>query len=310
MIHALTIDVEDYHNVMDRDWLGKPSGPPTRAVVENTSRILRHLAERDIRATFFVLGEVAETYPDLIRQIDAAGHELGVHGYRHQQVFKLTPETFRREVGPARKLMQELTGQPVRGHRAPAFSITRETCWALEVLVDEGFDYDSSIFPINGRRYGWPGFPLDIHQMTLDSGRTLIEAPLSVVSVLGRRFPVCGGGYIRHFPAFLSQWALRRVQRHRPAIVYTHPYEFELDVPMPDVSGLDARRAEIVRRHHRLQMRNRPSIEGKFTDLLDRFQFAPLCEIIESSMGDGVWHRAGTSCAAAFESTAIHWPVI
>ena len=126
MIHALTIDVEDYHSVTARDWQ-KGDCRPTRVVVENTQRLLACLADHGVRATFFVLGEVAETFPELVREIAGAGHELGVHGFHHRQVFKLSPEGFRREVEPAKKLIEDITGAAVEGHRAPAFSIMPQT---------------------------------------------------------------------------------------------------------------------------------------------------------------------------------------
>lgn len=291
MIHALTIDVEDYHNVLGRDWLGR-DGPPTEAVVRNTSRLLQRLADRSVKATFFVLGEVAESFPGLIREIHAAGHELGVHGYYHRQVFKLTPDEFRREVTGAKARIEDVVGNCVQGHRAPAFSIMRETAWALDVLAEAGFQYDSSVFPIAGRRYGWPGFPLDIHRVPLRDGRSIIEAPLSTVRVLGQRFPACGGGYLRHFPDFIGQWAMRRAGADRPAIVYLHPYEIESDCATElDTSRLDPSAAQRVRRFHRLQLRCRDTVEAKLLHLLRKFSFSPLAEVIHRALG-------GDNCAS------------
>lgn len=283
MIHAMTIDVEDYHSVFGRDWLER-DGPPTEAVVRNTRRMLGWLAERDVRCTCFVLGEVAEAFPDLVREIAAGGHELGVHGYYHRQVFKLNPDSFRREVADAKALIEDIAGSPVSGHRAPAFSIMPETSWALEVLADVGFEYDSSIYPIKGSRYGWPGFPLDIHEMQLESSRRIIEAPLSTVSIFGRRFPSCGGGYLRHFPGFVTQYAIGRVARHRPAIVYLHPYEIETDSPPIDTSHLPSERQSQVIQFHNRQLRNRDTVQAKVLRLLDEFSFAPLAEIIQSQL--------------------------
>lgn len=297
-IHALTIDVEDYHNVIARDWLGR-DGPPTEAVVRNTERLLQHFADHGVRATMFVLGEVAETFPELVRRMAGAEHEIGVHGYYHRQVFKLTPESFRAEVEPARKRLQDLTGQPVAGHRAPAFSIMPTTQWALEVLADVGFEYDSSIFPIRGRRYGWPGFRPDIHRMSLPSGRTIIEAPLSTVTVLGRAMPVCGGGYLRHFPGAVTTWAMRRVGQVRPAILYTHPYEIELPLPPLDTRHLAPAAARRTRLFHWLQRHNRQTVERKIVALLKRFSFAPLGEVIRHVLArdkTGALVAPGASC--------------
>lgn len=284
MPNALTIDVEDYHSIVSRDWCGEDM-LPTRKVVENTRRLLDRFAERGVLGTFFILGEVAQAYPDLIRQIAAPGHELGVHGFYHRQVFKLDPASFRKEVADAKAIIEDISGQKVLGHRAPAFSIMPQTEWALEVLADAGFRYDSSIFPIKGRRYGWPGFRTDIHEITLPGGKRIIEAPLSTVKMLGRQWPACGGGYIRHFPKFVSRWAMRRVQRERPAILYMHPYEIETDAGPVNTSGMPRRAARGLRRMHRLQLRNRASVEDKVVSLISQFEFAPLARIIEHQLG-------------------------
>jgi polysaccharide deacetylase family protein (PEP-CTERM system associated) len=280
MINALTVDVEDYHCIVARDWLGRDA-KPTGAVVENTVRLLDLFARYQVRATFFILGEVAEAFPQLVRDIAAGGHELGVHGYYHRQIFKLTPAQFREEVSAAKALIERLSGTPVEGHRAPAFSIMPQTAWAFDALAEVGFRYDSSISPIRGRRYGWPDFPLEIHTMNLAGGRELIEAPLSTVSLFGRRVPACGGGYLRHFPAFYTDWAFGRIQRSRPVILYLHPYELESDCSPLDTSGLEAFAARRARRFHALQLRNRKSVKGKITRLLARHRFSPLREVID-----------------------------
>ena len=280
MIHALTIDVEDYRNLFARNCLGREM-PPTDAVVRNTSRLLELLANHEVRATFFILGEVAEAFPQLVRDIAEQGHELGVHGFYHRQVFNLTPDQFRKEVGNAKSLIEDMIGGRVEGHRAPAFSIVPKTRWALDVLAEVGFRYDSSIFPIKGRRYGWPGFPPDIHRVALDGGRSIIEAPLSTVSMFGRRLPACGGGYLRHFPGVFTRWAMRHMQRRRPAIVYLHPYEIELDCSRPDTSRLSITAACRARKFHWMQRRNRHTVERKVVRLLAEFQFGPLVEVID-----------------------------
>ena len=283
-MNALTVDVEDYHNVFARDRLGR-DGPPTRAVVRNTQKLLDLFAEAGVRGTFFLLGEVAECFPQLIRDIAAGNHELAVHGYHHRQVFKLSPDEFRREVADAKARIEDLIGNPVKGHRAPAFSIMPQTRWALEVLVEVGFRYDSSIFPIAGRRYGWPGFPLDIHKIPLETGRQIIEVPLSTISLLGKRLPSCGGGYLRHFPGFVTRWAMRRVAQKRPAVLYMHPYEIELDAPAIETAHLDWATARRVRWIHRLQLRNRRTVETKIARLLSEFRFAPMREVIDHALG-------------------------
>ena len=156
-LNALTIDIEDYWSIFSRDWL-HIDAEPSDAVVRNTEWFLQTLAQHNVKATFFILGEVAKKFPSIIKKIAEDGHEIGAHGFSHRQIFKLTEEEFRREVADCKKLLEDTTSGPVLGHRAPAFSIMPETKWALEVLAEEGFEYDSSIYPIAGGRYGWPGF--------------------------------------------------------------------------------------------------------------------------------------------------------
>lgn len=279
MINALSVDVEDYHNVLALDRLGVKTSP-TRAVVENTVRLMELFYRYNARATFFILGEVAETFPELIRSIVAGGHELGVHGYDHKRVFQMTPEEFRTEIGKAKAIIEDVAGIPAHGYRAPAFSIMPKTRWAFDVLADLGFRFDSSVFPIAGRRYGWPGFCPDIHEITLDSGRKIVEVPMSAVSIVGCAVPACGGGYLRHFPLTFTRWAIRRIHRKRPAVVYLHPYEIELTGKAPQTDGLGSGAARRLRRFHRLQLRNRHTVEGKIVRLLGEFQFAPLSKVI------------------------------
>jgi polysaccharide deacetylase family protein (PEP-CTERM system associated) len=242
-------------------------------------RLLGLLAKHNSQATFFVLGEVAERFPQLVKDIAMAGHEIGVHGYRHSRVFELTPDAFRQEVSAARRLLQDISGQMVRGHRAPAFSITPDTAWALDVLVEAGFSYDSSIVPFKGRRYGWPDYPLGIHRHELGNGRGLIEAPLAVIKTMGISLPVGGGGYMRHFPYALNHWALSRITQNRPFIAYMHPYEIEADSEgYPETHRrLLAGRA---RNWHRLQLRNRATVYRKYDQLLGNWTVTRLWDLI------------------------------
>ena len=285
MIHALTVDVEDYYNILGRDWLGMEAAP-TEAVVRNTSRILELFHQFEVKATFFVLGEVAETYPKLVRDIAADGHELGVHGYYHRQFFKLAPNQVHQEVGNAKKIIEDTIGMEVDGHRAPAFSIREDSQWALEMLVELGFRYDSSIHPVGGRRYGWEGFSEDIHEMMLPSGAKIIEVPMSVVRVFGKMFPACGGGYTRHFPYAYTRWAMRRIQRKRPANVYLHPYEIDTDPCSDEYARALAKADRKTRRVHAIQLRNRKTVLPKLTRLLREFRFAPIREVIASVLSD------------------------
>ena len=281
MINALTIDVEDYYSIVMRDWLGIDA-QPTEAVVRNTSHMLELLAEHGVKATFFVLGEVAEAFPKLVREIAGGGHEVGVHGYYHRQFFKLTPEQAHQEVGDAKKLIEDIIGQHVEGHRAPAFSIRPDTKWAFEVLAELGFKYDSSVYPITGKRYGWPGFPPDIHEMTLPNGATIIEAPLSTVRIFGKMIPACGGGYLRHFPYWFTRWEMRQIQRIQPAIVYVHPYDMDTERAPDDFETVIAAAPRPVKKFHTRQLWNRGSVQTKLNRLLEQFEFEPLVKLIYS----------------------------
>jgi polysaccharide deacetylase family protein (PEP-CTERM system associated) len=290
MINALTIDVEDYWSILGRDWLEYDT-TPTEAVVRCTEKVLSLIADAGHKATFFILGEVARAYPALVRQIAEAGHEVGVHGDIHRQVFKLTREEFAGEIGRGKKALEDITGMPVLGHRAPAFSVMPDTAWALEVLAELGMVYDSSVYPISGSRYGWPGFPDDIHDRPLDNGMSIIEAPLSRMTVLGKSIPSCGGGYLRHFPYWVTRWAMKQVGKRRPAIVYMHPYEVDTSAPAAPFDELLSQAPEASRNFHAAQLRNRQTVEPKLQKLFKRFAFAPLSTVIESQLDISLANR-------------------
>jgi polysaccharide deacetylase family protein (PEP-CTERM system associated) len=235
MENALTVDVEDYFQVaafsgvLSRaDWDSAES-----RVERNTHALLELFAEFDRKATFFVLGWVAERHPDLIRKIQAQGHEIASHGYSHELIYNQTPAEFRAETERARKLLQDITQGPVLGYRAASYSITRESLWALEILAEVGFEYDSSIFPIRHDRYGLPGAPTEPHRALLPSGRTLVEFPISTVRVGPLRLPVSGGGYFRLYPYAVSRMLAERKLRRsgRPFVFYLHPWEIDPDQP-------------------------------------------------------------------------------
>ncbi|MBA7472912.1 hypothetical protein ES707_08244 [subsurface metagenome] len=283
MINAFTIDVEDYWSIFSRDWLGIEA-EPSEAVVRNTEWFLETLERFNIKATFFILGEVAAKFPGLIRKISQAGHEIGSHGFSHRQIFKLTEEQFRSEVAESKKLLEDITGLAVSGHRAPAFSIMPSTKWALEVLAQESFKYDSSVYPIAGKRYGWPGFSKGICKVDLPSGRSIIEVPLSTVTVLGKTLPAAGGGYIRHFPYVVTKCSIKRIQKQRPAIVYMHPYEIDTELrPFPTGHLCSEDKKEVIKLH-RLQLRNRDTMHRKINKLLSDFDFAPLKKVISETL--------------------------
>ena len=283
MLNVLTIDVEDYWSVFSRDWLGLDS-KPSNAVVKNTEWFLETLKQFNVKATFFILGEVAVKFPALVRKIAQSGHEIGSHGISHKQIFKLTREQFRCEMADSKKLLEDIVSSPVSGYRAPAFSVIPETKWALDVLAQEGFKYDSSIFPIAGKRYGWPGFSRDICKIGLPTGCTIIEVPLSTVTVFGKTLPAAGGGYIRHFPYAFTKWAMRRIQKTRPVIVYVHPYEVDTSVRTFNTKHLSCKERKKAIKFHRMQQRNRNTVGEKINKLLAEFEFATIEQVIERTV--------------------------
>ncbi|MCO6459756.1 MAG: DUF3473 domain-containing protein [Pirellulaceae bacterium] len=230
-LNAFTVDVEDYFQVtsferqIDRaDWDQFPSrvAPPTR-------QLLELLARHETRGTFYVLGWVAERHPELVREIAAAGHEIGSHSYWHRLVYGLTPDEFREDLRRSRDVLQQITGQPVVTYRAPTFSITRRSLWALEILVEEGFTVDSSIFPVFHDRYGIAGAPRGIYRIQTPAG-PLWQFPPTVVRLARQNFPVAGGGYFRLYPYRFTRYCLARRQ-HEPFMFYTHPWEIDAGQP-------------------------------------------------------------------------------
>jgi polysaccharide deacetylase family protein (PEP-CTERM system associated) len=232
MLNAFTVDVEDYfHATAFASAIDMASwdGRDYRAE-NNTERLLELIAERGVSATFFILGWVARRSPRLVRRIHEAGHEIACHGLNHQLVYRQTRATFRDETREAKQLIEDAAGTAVKGYRAASYSITRESMWALDVLGELGFEYDSSIFPIRHDFYGVPGAPRFPYQP--GDGRPL-EIPITTVEVLGQRLPCGGGGYFRLLPYPVFRSALRRVNRRdRQAVVfYCHPWELDPQQP-------------------------------------------------------------------------------
>ncbi|WP_138429459.1 DUF3473 domain-containing protein [Fodinibius saliphilus] len=269
---VFTVDVEDGISIAMRDAFSVNS-PQTSRVVSLTNRILELLAEHQVKGTFFVLGQVAEKFPNLVKKIATEGHELGVHGYNHLQFHKMTPEQAFQELSSAKKLIEDISGLEVFGHRAPAFSISPDTQWGLDVIAEVGFTYDSSIMPINGIRYGWAGFRKGIHSIITPSGKELIEIPLSTVNILGKEIPVCGGGYLRLFPYWVTKMALEKIQEERPVALYLHPYELDTE-KYPDYYFEQLKKATLLKRYKMKSMWiNRKSVYPKLSKLLQRYEF-------------------------------------
>jgi polysaccharide deacetylase family protein (PEP-CTERM system associated) len=230
---AFSADVEDYFQVEAL----RPFCPRDRwetfedRTVVNTERLLELLGRHGARGTFFVLGWTAQRHPDLVRRIAGAGHEVGSHGFAHELVYNQTPEVFRDDIRRARSLLQDLSGQPVAGYRAPSYTIVERTLWALSILVEEGHTYDSSIFPIPRRRYGMPRAPRWPWTMRLPAGR-IVEFPLPTIPLGLGNLPATGGAYLRLLPYSLQRWAVRRMMAHRQPFVLTiHPWELDPEQP-------------------------------------------------------------------------------
>jgi polysaccharide deacetylase family protein (PEP-CTERM system associated) len=273
MQHGLSIDVEDYYQIIYSDYFGKKI-PPSPEVERNTHWILDELGRHGTKGTFFTLGNVAQQFPSLIQRIAREGHELAVHGHEHKYISKMSQNEFREELKQAKGIIEDTSSCGVLGHRAPAFSITRESFWALDVLREEGFMYDSSIYPIKGKRYGIEGASKAIYQWP----NGLYEIPLSCIELFSKTIPVAGGGYLRHFPYWWTKYAMSYLKKmNRPAIVYMHPYEFENTYPTID------KPVHIkLKIHTLLQAHNRGTKQReKFKSLLSDFLFIPLRSLIE-----------------------------
>jgi polysaccharide deacetylase family protein (PEP-CTERM system associated) len=234
IVNAMSVDVEDYFQVSAFDRVVSRAGWDDfeSRVVPNTERILELFASEGVRSTFFVLGWVAERFPRLVRQIAAAGHEIASHGYHHQLLYTLTPAQFREDVRAAKALLEQASGTPVTGFRAPSYSIVESSLWALDILIEEGYAYDTSIFPIHHDRYGIPNAERHEHVIRRNAG-TLIELPASTTRVGNVNLPIAGGGYFRLLPYAWTRWGIRRVNRQekKPVVFYFHPWEIDPDQP-------------------------------------------------------------------------------
>lgn len=273
---ALTVDVEDwYQSSVDF------SAPITDRVLHNMDRLRTILDEYGVKATFFVQGMVAETFPKLAQELVADGHEVQSHGYSHRPLFAMDRAALRTELELARKSLEDACGVCATAFRAPDFSIMQENLWALEVLAEMGFDLDSSIFPMKLKRYGVPGWELAPHRITFPSGASILEAPVAVLTAGGLRIPVAGGGYFRLLPRWILERALRSVLADdRPAIVYCHPYEFH-------PQELASYRGRVHPATLFTQGLGRASFVKRMKGLFSRFRFGRLSDVLEGCRSNG-----------------------
>ena len=222
--YALSIDLEDWHQLVHRRLTGVAVAP-SRHVVAATQRLLDLLDDAAVRATFFVVGMVADAYPELVREVHARGHEIGSHSYLHRTIPTLTRAELIQDLRRSIRQLEDLTGAPVRGFRAPEFSVCRLDHWCFDAIVEAGFTYDSSVFPVHGARYGIPDAPTGPFKIETPSG-ALWELPLATWQIGQRRYPVAGGTYYRILPYCIVRRALGGNERSDPRVLYFHPYEF------------------------------------------------------------------------------------
>jgi polysaccharide deacetylase family protein (PEP-CTERM system associated) len=275
--HAMTVDVEDYFHVAAFNKVIDPStwdSWPCR-VEQNTNTLLALFDRNKIKITFFILGWVAERYPELIKRIHAQGHEIASHGYSHQLIYKQDPKVFREETAKSKQILEDLIQQPIAGYRAASYSITRNSLWALETLAELGFTWDSSIFPTRHDNYGIPGSPEEPYKIGTRQGKILTEFPLTTAKVLGQSIPAAGGGYFRQYPYFVSRWLfeIASLNQTKPQIFYLHPWEIDPDQPrVPNASWFSNFR------HYTNLHRCLPRLERMIAD----FKFGTISESLGS----------------------------
>ena len=275
MLNALTVDIEEYYHGMEFEAAVAPHERallPSR-VESSVARVLDLLDQHRVQATFFVVGQVAAAHPAMVHRIALAGHEIACHSDGHELVWRQTPDEFRADIRRAKARLEALSGQSVLGYRAPNFSIRREQAWAYDILLEEGFRYDSSIYPILHDRYGEfnaPRFPYILRQ---HGHRTLYEFPLSTARLLGVNLPIGGGGYFRLLPTAWFRRGIRRVNTRdgQPAIFYFHPWELDPHQPRPPMPWPHRFRHYV----------NLDRMEAKLYRLLRRVRFAPVSQVLQ-----------------------------
>lgn len=284
MRHFFTVDVEEYFQVKALEsvvsvdqWLSRPSRV-SRSVDELLSTLERHGA----KGTFFVLGWIAEHHPEVVRGIAKAGHEIASHGFWHDRVTELGPDAFRTDLRSSKQILEDVCGAEVVGYRAPSFSIIPGCEWAFDVLIDEGYRYDSSLFPIHRRGYGYPS-ALRVPHLIQRARGCLAEFPLATTNILRYPLPAAGGGYLRHFPFALTRRAFREAsQRGEPATFYIHPWEIDPGQPRLAVSRLNR-----IRHYRALD-----STLGRIERLLEEFRFGSIASYLPELEGQATTLQA------------------
>jgi polysaccharide deacetylase family protein (PEP-CTERM system associated) len=275
--NVFTVDVEEYFQVEafsdlipKKDWHKFPS-----RVDESTTRLLELLDRYHVQGTFFVLGWIARNHPALVEKISKSGHEVASHGFDHSMITEMTPETFRQDIRKSKAIIENIIGTTVAGYRAPTFSILEKTSWAYKILLDEGYAYSSSVFPIWHDRYGWPKFGNHPRRMEYNANGEIWEVPMSVGAFGPFRIPFGGGGYLRFYPLPLTEALFRCMgEKGKSAILYVHPWE--LDVAHPHVQAPLSRRLR-----HYFGIRR---MEKKLVILLQSLKFDTASNVLKSIM--------------------------
>ena len=277
IVNGLSVDVEDYFQVSAMspyiaraDWERMPC-----RVERNVDRLLAMFERRNARATFFVLGWIADRYPDLIKRIVGGGHELSSHGYAHLRATEQSEQEFLADIVRAKGVLEDIAGVTVRGYRAPSFSLDTTNPWAFDCIARAGYLYSSSVYPVKHDHYGMPDAPRFAYQ----SRTGLLELPITTARLCGRNLPAGGGGYFRLLPYALSTWAIRRVNEldRRPAIFYMHPWEIDPEQPRMKNVGLKTRFRHYV---------NLARMEGRLERLTSDFRWDRLDRVFQSQIGE------------------------
>ncbi len=276
ILNIFTADIEEYFQVeafsgyiRKDEWDHYPE-----RVEKNTERLLEIMDLYEVKGTFFIVGWLAERKPDLVKMISRKGHEISSHGYSHTMVTKMTQREFREDIRRAKGILEDITGERVIGYRAPTFSIVNKTAWAYDILLQEGYRYSSSVFPIRHDRYGWIDFGLRKKIVASSEEIDLWEFPMSVWDLGPIRIPLGGGGYLRAYPLGLTRYLAGRViDKGRPLILYVHPWELDDAHPRVDVPLLK-------RARHFIGI---AGLDGKLQRILQSFRFAPFRDIFQGT---------------------------
>ncbi len=278
IVNALSVDVEEYYNGVEFEAAVSAAARPAlpSRVEPSVERVLELLTHAHVAATFFIVSQVAAAHPAMVRRIVAAGHEVACHSERHELVWRQTPQEFRADIHRAKACLEDLCGQPVLGYRAPNYSIGPAQAWAYDLLLEAGFHYDSSIYPICHDRYGQPTAPRFPYELRRSGQQRLVEFPIGTIRLLGLNLPIGGGGYFRLLPTAWMQRGIRYVDTHegKPIMFYFHPWELDPHQPRPPMPW-----------YHRFRHYvNLERMAAKVQQLLQHVRFAPACQVLPQTL--------------------------